>query len=144
MQQGGKNGSGGRLVRSGMAPENNRDDAASEIAVNSGDVGGVGGMGGGDSGEAIDASAGSGATPPRKRGRWKKVLLALVLLAGGVVALGPTIAGWVAPGIVASSVKIPGSVTIEKMSLGWLSGQTIGPVVIRGRMRRRESRRSCR
>lgn len=116
-----------------MAPENNRDDAASEVPVNTGDGGGVGGMGGGDSGEAIGASAGNGATPPRKRGRWKKVLLALVLLAGGVVALGPTIAGWVAPGIVASSVKIPGSITIEKMSLGWLSGQSIGPVVIRGK-----------
>lgn len=111
-----------------MTPENNRDDEATDTPSNASEVSGgpEGAAGGGDS---LD----SGVTPPRKRGRWKKILLALVLLAGGVVALAPTIAGWVAPGIVASSVKIPGSVTIEKMSLGWFGGQSIGPVVIRGK-----------
>jgi len=126
------NGRARRLVPSRMTSETNRDDVTSGTPANAAEVGGgtdVAGGGVADGGETLESSG----STPRKRGRWKKVLLALVLLAGGVVALAPTIAGWVAPGIVASSIKIPGSITIEKMSLGWLSPQAIGPVVIRGK-----------
>ncbi len=73
-----------------------------------------------------------GPTSSRTRRRRRKVLIgvgvALVLL----VALAPTIAGWFAPGIIASSLKdsIPGRLSIGSASFGWFGGQGVGPVTI--------------
>ncbi len=74
-------------------------------------------------------------TKPRK-GRWKRiVLLTLVVLVVGVgilVALAPTIAGAVAPGIVRSQSDkaMPGYVTVDDVSLSWGGPQELTGVKV--------------
>lgn len=56
----------------------------------------------------------------------------LLLVVGGAIALAPTIASRLAPGIAASSItgSINGKATVDRVSLGWGSKQEIGPVTV--------------
>lgn len=74
-------------------------------------------------------SPGSPSSRPRRR---RKILMgigvALVLLIG----FAPTIAGWLAPGIITSSIRgsIPGHIEVGSASFGWFAGQSVGPITI--------------
>lgn len=76
----------------------------------------------------------TGSKPPVAR--WKKILLigggSLVVLVLIVLALVPTIAGSMAPGIVekAAGEKLAGGVKVGSISLSWFGGQKIGPIII--------------
>jgi len=79
-------------------------------------------------------SAKPGSKPPMSR--WKKILLfgggSLVLIVLILLALVPTIAGFMAPGIVekAAGEKVAGGVKVGAISLSWFGEQKIGPIVI--------------
>ncbi|MEQ8844137.1 MAG: hypothetical protein RIB58_04710 [Phycisphaerales bacterium] len=64
---------------------------------------------------------------PRRRRRRLVVLGVLVLLFAGVVALLPTIAGGVAPGIIAGAVGdgVAGRVEVDRVSLSWTGPQRV-------------------
>lgn len=70
----------------------------------------------------------------RRRRRWPKVVLAilvLVLIGGGVlIAAAPSIASAVAPGYIeaAAAKEITGSIKVKKVSLGWGGPMTVGPI----------------
>ncbi len=68
----------------------------------------------------------------RRKRLWPKVVLGLVVLLVAVVALLPMIAGAVAPGYVESSINasINGKAKVQGLSLGYFSGQRVGPVVV--------------
>jgi len=63
----------------------------------------------------------------RRRRNWLIGAGSLVVLLLLIVALAPTIAGWVAPGIVESQAakQITGTVKVEKTSFGWFGSQTL-------------------
>jgi len=93
------------------------------------------GPGAGGSGEQVwgaPEKAGRGGA----RRRWRRIALwgggGLVLLLLALVALAPSIASSVAPGMVARSVSgsIPGSVRIADVRLGWSGPTEIGPVTL--------------
>lgn len=71
--------------------------------------------------------------PPRRTRRIILIsvgaVLAVVLV---VLALAPTIAGSIAPGIAANAINssINGKATVSGVSLSWFGGQTIGPVTV--------------
>lgn len=69
--------------------------------------------------------------PSRKRRRWLKVVGVAVLLVVVLVALAPSIAGALAPRLIASRVRIPGTIEVQHASLGWFSSQQVGPIIIR-------------
>ncbi len=72
-------------------------------------------------------------TPPaRKRRRRRFILLGAAALLVLAVALAPVIAGWIAPGYVAGAIEssLRGRATVDRVSLGWFSSQTVGPVTI--------------
>lgn len=68
--------------------------------------------------------------PHRKRRLALKITGAIVLLAGGLVAFGPMIASPFVPGIIESSLGIPGTVKVDRASLGWFAPQVVGPITI--------------
>ncbi len=83
-------------------------------------------------------------TPPdpvkqraKRAGRVKRILgwsaLTLVVLAGGVIALAPTIAGSLAPGMAPGFLKdkLPGTVSVGKAELSWFGDQVITGVTLR-------------
>lgn len=83
-------------------------------------------------------------TPPdpvkeraKRSGRVKRILgwsaLTLVVLAGGVVALAPTIAGSLAPGMAPGFIKdkLPGTVSLGSAKLSWLGDQVLTGVTLR-------------
>ncbi|MCC6660025.1 MAG: hypothetical protein IT437_03975 [Phycisphaerales bacterium] len=69
----------------------------------------------------------------KRRRRWPWVVGGVALVLVLLVALAPTIAGWVAPGYVASAINsnISGTAKVEGLSLSWFGSQEVGPVVIR-------------
>ncbi len=78
----------------------------------------------------------SGTAPGPRRRRWGRILLigagsvlALLLV---LLALAPTIAGSLAPGIARSAIEgsINGKAKVGKVGLSWSGGQEIGPVEI--------------
>ncbi|MDX2017395.1 MAG: hypothetical protein SFY95_07120 [Planctomycetota bacterium] len=109
--------------------------------------GGGGAAGGGGGGEFWGNAAEKKRemlTPPdpvkqreRRAGRVKRILgwsaLTLVVLAGGVVALAPTIAGSLAPGMAPGFIKdkLPGTVSLGKAELSWLGDQVLTGVTLR-------------
>ncbi|QQS08395.1 MAG: hypothetical protein IPK69_10400 [Phycisphaerales bacterium] len=70
--------------------------------------------------------------PMRKRRIILKLFLALVIVIVALIALLPTIAGSFAPGAIASAAApaINGTLKVDKVSLSWFGGQSIGPVTI--------------
>jgi len=74
------------------------------------------------------------ARPARERRRLRKFLLigggALLVLLVVLVALAPTIAGSMAPGIIEGSVNpdIKGKVKVARVGMGWFSGIEAGPI----------------
>jgi hypothetical protein len=84
-----------------------------------------------------DVSTADPSSPaPRRKRRWGRILLitggSLVLLLVVLVALAPTIAGAVAPGIAEGSINamINGKAKVSKVDLSWSGAQHIGPVEI--------------
>jgi AsmA-like C-terminal region len=78
------------------------------------------------------ASSSSTAAPLRRRRRWPKILLGLVALLLLIVALLPLAAGQFAPSFIESALakSINGTAKIQGLSLGYFSGQRIGPVIV--------------
>jgi hypothetical protein len=69
--------------------------------------------------------------PARKKRLWPKVLIGLGVAVVVVVAMLPTIAGWVAPGIVEGQAGklVKGTVKAGGASFGWTGPQRVGPLV---------------
>ncbi|MBX3359088.1 MAG: hypothetical protein KF745_11765 [Phycisphaeraceae bacterium] len=72
--------------------------------------------------------------PVRTRSRWRRRLLrlaaVLVILLIALILFAPTLASWLAPGIIERSVNagIPGKVTVSTVSVGWFSSTRLGPI----------------
>lgn len=68
----------------------------------------------------------------RRKRLWPKVVLGLVVLLAAIVAVLPMIAGSIAPGYVESAINasINGKAKVQGLSLGYFSGQKVGPVVV--------------
>lgn len=75
----------------------------------------------------------TGTVAKKRRRRWPIVVGGIVGIIGLLVLLVPSLAGAVAPGVVASRLKgrFPGTVDVGSVSLGWFSSQRVGPVVLR-------------
>lgn len=75
-------------------------------------------------------------TKPKPRRRWRRRLLwaggGLLLVIVLLVALAPTIAGYMAPGIAEKQINalISGSAKVQGASFSWFGSQEIGPVAI--------------
>lgn len=74
---------------------------------------------------------------PMPRRRWRRRLLfaggALAALVLILLALAPTVAGWVAPAYAAGAIAgaINGTATVDRVSLSWFGDQHVGPVIVR-------------
>src|SRR4051794_17668386 len=67
-------------------------------------------------------------TLPRKRGRWWKILLPVVLVLFLLVLLAPTILSTgMGKSILLGQInsRVPGKVTADSLSLGWFSGAKV-------------------
>lgn len=82
------------------------------------------------------AKASPSGAPAKKKSLLKKLLIgggiAVVVLIAAVLAVGPQIAGSMAPGIIESSAakSISGRVKVEQTSFSWGGPQVVGPVEI--------------
>lgn len=83
-------------------------------------------------GQVTSPTATATSKPARRRRRWPKILLGLLAVLLLIVAVLPMIAGSVAPGFVESAIakSINGTVKVQRVSLGYFSGQSVGPVII--------------
>lgn len=69
------------------------------------------------------------AAPARKR-VWAKLVAALAVVVVVLVALLPTIAGWIVPGMAGGFVKGKGKLEVAGASFSWLGPQAMGPVKV--------------